>query len=302
MSNLQKLNAQFGIKDQLEFEQNEGGIVFINIDNQYAKARISTYAGQVLSYQPHGEAEDLLFLSDSAVYKYGKAIRGGAPICWPWFGNDRSGFGRPSHGFARNQPWTLLSTGTLDDGSTHIILSLTHTDGSLAIWPHEYQLIIDIIVGKTLTITLTSKNIGKKPFSMTQALHTYFKISEIEDVYVEGLDTVEYLDKVDGFSRQKQTGNVVISKDTDQIYQNAPDQVTLVDPGFDRHIVINSQGSKTTVIWNPWSTAITNIVDLENDSYRKFICIETANAFDDTIILAAGEEHSLTAIYGVNRV
>lgn len=299
MQNQAELNQQFGIKEQLQFNLEVEGFVMVDISNQYANARISTYAGQIVSFQPNNTKEDVLFLSDKVQYVDGKTIRGGTPICWPWFGDDTSGFGRPSHGFVRNQPWTVLASHAFADGRTSITLGITDTEGSRAVWPYTFRLELEVIVGKKLEVKLTTKNTDSREFNISQALHTYFNISDVDNISISGLDSKNYLDKLDDFNSKLQSSDVVISEETDRIYQNAPEYVILNDSGFDRAINITSSGSQTTVIWNPWSTAVTRIADLDDSSYRNFVCVETANAADDTVTIQAGSEHTITAIYEI---
>jgi len=299
MPSTEELNNEFGIDNQLCFEQVEGGLIMIDISNQYAKARISTSGGQILSYQPHSENNDMVFLSEKANYLPGKMIRGGVPVCWPWFGDDTSGYGRPSHGFARNQQWDVLGTRSNTDGSTTVTLCIKDTDGSQTIWPYKFKLLIEITVGKCLEVQLTTKNTGKKTFTISQALHTYFNVSDISKVVVNGLDGCEYLDKLDDFSSSTQAGDVVISQEIDRIYQNSPAQVTLKDSGFDRIISISAINSRTTVIWNPWTAAISKIDDLDDSSYPQFLCVETANAADDCITIPEGRERTIKVVYEI---
>lgn len=299
MQNLKELNQQFSIKNQLQFNQDVEGFVMVDVSNQFAKARLSTYAGQVISFLPKHTTEEVLFLSDKAIYQDGKAIRGGIPICWPWFGDDTSGFGRPSHGFVRNQPWSILASASLEDGRTSVTLGLTESNGSLAVWPYLFQLELEVIVGSELEIKLTTKNTGAQTFVISQALHTYFNISDVDNIAVSGLDNKIYLDKLDDFSSKLQSGDVLVTEETDRIYQQAPESVWLKDTGFDRTINIKSAGSNTTVIWNPWSTSVTKIADLDDSSFRHFVCVETANAADDTVTIPANSEHTITAIYEV---
>jgi len=299
IQNTVELNQQFGIKDQLQFNQEVEGFVMVDISNQFANARISTYAGQVISFQPRHTEEDVLFLSDKALYQDGKAIRGGAPICWPWFGDDTSGFGRPSHGFVRNQPWSILATQSLEDGRSSVTLGLTETDSSLAVWPYQFELELEVIVGTELEIKLTTKNTGRNAFVISQALHTYFNISDVSNIAISGLDSKNYLDKLEGFKEKPQRGDVTFTEETDRVYQQAPESVWLKDKGFNRTINIKSSGSNTTVIWNPWSTSVTKITDLDESKYRNFVCIETANAADDIVTIQAKNEHVISAIYEI---
>jgi glucose-6-phosphate 1-epimerase len=299
MTELDVLTTQFAIDGQLNFRVNEAGFIIIEINNQFAQATISTYGGQILSYKPHTAEHDLLFLSEQAVYKDGSAIRGGTPICWPWFGDDLSGLGRPSHGFARNQPWQVVETKALTDGSTSVTLMLSHSDESLAVWPHQFELFIEMVVGKKLTLHTSTRNTGNKTFNFTQALHTYFNVSDISDVTVTGLSSKYYLDKLDSFELKIQEGNIQVEGAVDRIYQSAPYMVHLLDPGYKRKIAISSSGGHTTVVWNPWAEEVKNIKDLSDNSYRDFVCIETVNAADDDVVLNPNEQHTLSAVYNI---
>jgi glucose-6-phosphate 1-epimerase len=301
MQNQTQLNQQFGIKDQLQFSLGDNGFVMIDISNQYAKARISTYAGQIVSYQPNSATEDLFFLSDKVQYQEGKAIRGGVPICWPWFGDDTSGFERPPHGFVRNQQWDVLSTETLEDGRTSVVLTTADTDMTRELWHYEFNLELQLLIGSNLEMKLKTKNTGKQFFTITQALHTYFKVSDVSNVLIKGLDGKPYIDKLDSFAVKQQADDIMVSQEIDRIYQKSPKQISLTDSGFNRTITISSYGSDTTIVWNPWSTSVSKIADLNLDSYRNFVCVETANVFTDSLtIIPAGREHVVTTVFSIS--
>jgi len=300
MQNQAELNQQFSIEDQLQFSQEVDGFIMVDISNQYAKARVSTYGGQIISFVANDTTEDLLFLSDKVVYEDGKAIRGGTPICWPWFGDDISGYGRPSHGFVRNQPWAVIASQSLSDGRTSITLGLSDSEGSRTVWPYNFKLELEVIVGQTLEVKLTTTNTGSREFTISQALHTYFNVSDVDNISVSGLDGKNYLDKLEGFKSKVQTGDVTLSEETDRVFQDSLEEVVMNDSGFSRTIKIASSGSKTTVIWNPWSTSVTKIADLNESSYRNFVCVETVNAADDMVTIASGKSHTITALYEIS--
>ncbi|MBE0440195.1 MAG: D-hexose-6-phosphate mutarotase [Gammaproteobacteria bacterium] len=299
MTDLNSLTKQFAIEGQLSFSETDNGFTMIEISNEFASAKISTYGGQIVSFKLHDQAQDLLYLSEQAVYKDGQAIRGGTPICWPWFGDDTSGLGLPSHGFARNQLWQVVETKELTDGSTSVTLLLSDTNASRSVWPYQFDLYVELVIGKKLRLNSTTRNNGNKPFSFTQALHTYFNISDIENVDVTGLSGKYYLDKLDEFKLKMQEGNIVIDKEVDRIYQAAPSMVHLIDSGFKRKVAISSSGGHTTVVWNPWADKVKQIKDLSENSYRKFICVETVNAVDDNVVLNPNEQHTLSAVYSI---
>ena len=200
---IEQLNTQFGIAGQLEFIAGNGGLPMIQVKTAKAKALISIHAGQVLSYQPAGEAEDVMFLSAKAYYQDGKAIKGGAPICWPWFGADPEGKGRPGHGFVRNRGWNVVSTEALTNGDIKVTVGLDDTPETQAIWPHAFNLRQEIVIGDSLNLSLITRNTGKEKFTITQAFHTYFKVGDINRAKVLGLAGCDYLDKAGGTTSRR---------------------------------------------------------------------------------------------------
>ena len=299
---IEQLNTQFGIAGQLEFIAGNGGLPMIQVKTVKAKALISIHAGQVLSYQPAGEAEDVMFLSAKAYYQGGKAIKGGAPICWPWFGADPEGKGRPGHGFVRNRGWNVVATEALANGDIKVTVGLDDTPETQAIWPHAFSLRQEIVIGGSLNLSLITRNTGKEKFTITQAFHTYFKVGDISRAKVLGLAGCDYLDKAGGGNTQKhQTGDVTIDAEVDRIYLNVGNTLTIDDAALNRRIQITSQGSKTAVVWNPWEKIAKDMADLEDHDYQRLLCVETTNAADDVREVAPGGECRLTADYRVVR-
>ncbi|WP_404789411.1 D-hexose-6-phosphate mutarotase [Altericista sp. CCNU0014] len=298
---IEQLNTQYGLADQLKFFEGKGGFPFIEICNKSAKALISVYSGQVLSFQPASEPEDLLFLSRQAYYQDGKAIKGGIPICWPWFGPDPEGLGRSSHGFVRNRLWTVVSTEAIADAETKVILGLSDTAETQSIWPQSFELAIEVTVGNTLTVELVTRNRGDRAFSISQALHTYFKVGDIRQVRVLGLEDGQYLDKVDGGTRKTQQGSIAIDREVDRIYMDVKGELTIDDAALNRQIQIAASGSKTAIVWNPWAEICAGMADLEDDDYRSFVCVETANAANEIVEIPARGEYRLRATYAVRQ-
>ena len=292
---LDTLNAEHGIPDQLSFVEGPGGLPCIAVRNAFATARISMYAGQVLAFRQHGATADLLFVSEQAYYQQGKAIRGGVPVCWPWFGADPQGLGRPAHGFVRNRMWTVWGTATTAAGETQITLGLVDTPETLAIWPHAFQLTLKITVGATLRLALSTRNTGEAPLSITQALHSYFAVGDITQTTVTGLDGCRYIDKAAGAGGavKQQVGAVGISAEVDRIYTGAPAELAVQDAALRRAIRIVSEGSHTAVVWNPWTAIAAGMADLKDDEYLRFVCVETANAADEVVTVPPGGEHCM---------
>lgn len=293
------LNARHGQPGQRWLQAGPGGLPFIHIHNAHAQAHISLYGGQVLSFQPHTQA-DWLFLSPQAVYQHGKAIRGGVPLCWPWFGPDPHGLGRPNHGFARTQRWTLLQSDDTPTGETHITLGLSDTPESRALWPHTFELTLEITVGSTLALALTTRNTGTAPFDITQALHSYFAVADLAQATVNGLEGCAYIDNATGArgALRQQAGAVRFEAEVDRIYTNIPPELALVDGAGQRTLRIASTGSRTAVVWNPGASVAARMADLPAGGERHFVCVETANAANEVVTVLPGGEHRLVARIG----
>ncbi|MBE9061098.1 D-hexose-6-phosphate mutarotase [cf. Phormidesmis sp. LEGE 11477] len=300
--NIEQLNQEFAIADQLSIIEGKGGFPVITIDNEQAKANISVYAAQVLSFRPTSADADLMFVSENAYYQTGKATKGGIPICWPWFGPDPAGQGRASHGFVRNRMWTLLSTETTATGETKVRLGVSADEETQKIWPHSFELVMEILVGQTLTVALITSNTGDRAFQITQAFHSYFTVGDINQVKVLGLEETTYLDKVDDGKEKKQSGAITFSSETDRIYTDVKPELTVEDSALNRRIRISATGSKTAIVWNPWKEISAKMGDLEEQDYSRFVCVETANAADDVVEVKPNSTYRLQAIYAIEAI
>jgi len=292
-----QLNNTHAIPGQLEFIKGKGDFPLARIDNGKARALISMYAGQVLSFQPADQVHDLLFVSDAAYYQQGKAIKGGIPVCWPWFGPDPEDRDRPAHGFVRNRPWTVRATETLADGDTRISLGLVDSTETRSIWPGKFDLSLQVTIGNRLRVELLTRNTGDQAFTITQALHSYFNVGAIGQVQILGLEETDYLDKAGDGSCNTQAGAVRFDKEVDRIYLDAQPGLIIDDGALGRRISITSTGSHTAVVWNPWAELSANMRDLRDDDYQRFVCVETANAATDCIEVRPGGEYCLGADY-----
>jgi len=294
---IQQLNQDFGIANQLEVIAGEGGFPMIKVTNRNARALISIYGAQVLSYLPAGQTEDLFFLSPQSFYKEGKAIRGGIPVCWPWFGPDPKGLQRPNHGFVRNDYWQVAKTEALTEGETKISLLFSDTIKKEKTWRKPFSLMLEITVGATLRLKLTTTNNSDKSFSITQAFHSYFRVGHIKHVKVFGLEGCEYFDKLDQGEQKTQDGIVTVTEEVDRIYVDVVNNLIIEDPVFKRRIHINCPNTSTAVVWNPWSKTSQKMQDLGNSDYKQFICVEAGNVALDLIQIEPGQHYSLAAEY-----
>jgi glucose-6-phosphate 1-epimerase len=296
-SDIKQLNADYGITNKAKFVEGKGGFPILEIKNEYAQATISLYGGQVLSFQPIHQTQDLMFLSSQAYYQAGKAIKGGTPICWPWFGPDPEALGRASHGFVRNRLWSMREIVSTQDGSTAVVMGLVDTPQTRKIWDYAFDLTLVVSVGSSLTMELITRNTGDKTFSITQALHTYFKVGDISQVQVLNLEDTSYLDKLDGGKNKTQTGAVSFDSECDRIYLDVPSQLIIDDTALSRKIKITTANSNTAIVWNPGATISASMADLDDLDYQKFVCVETANAANEIIEIAAGSDYNMTANY-----
>ena len=176
---------------------------------------------------------------------------------------------------------------------------MVDSDETRKIWPHTFKLSIEITVGDSLKVALVTHNSGDESIIISQALHTYFYVGDISKVQVLGLDGIDYIDKVDEFAEKTQSGPVTINGEVDRIYKGVTGELVIDDASLGRRIRIASRGCSTAVVWNPWSEIAASMGDLDDDDYKKMICVEAANAGPETVEIAAGSEYRLEAEYTI---
>ncbi len=284
------LNAAFGRADAIAFVTGPAGVPHARLTHAGSTASISLHGGHVLDYTPAGQSA-VLWTSRAAVFRVGRALRGGIPVCWPWFGPHPSDAALPAHGFARTSIWRV--TGSSVDDATRLQLELDETLASPPNWPHSYRLQLDISLADTLQLALKTINTGTAPLPISAALHSYFAVEAITQVTVEGLDATPYLDQLTNTTRM-QSGPVHIAGEVDRIYFDTVAPCTIVDAVGERQITIARGGSNSVVVWNPWIDKAQRLSDFDDDEYRSMLCIEAANAASDTIVIAPGADHTLT--------
>ena len=293
------LNAQFAIAGHVGFCAGENGLPKAQISNALATAEVYLHGAHITAFRPQGH-ENVLWMSPLAQFQPGKAIRGGVPVIWPWFGPHGTDSSKPQHGFARTAEWQVSATESLADGSTQLQLMLTDSDTTRALWPHAFELLLTITVGTELTIDLTGHNTGDQPFTAGGALHSYFAIGDVTQMVITGLEGREYIDQLDGRQIKPQTGDVHIRREVDRIYVNSDDTCVIHDALLRRQIQVRKSGSHTTVVWNPWQEKVKAMADFSDDGFQTMVCIEAANADEDVVWLAPGEEHTLSQIISVS--
>jgi glucose-6-phosphate 1-epimerase len=293
------LTHRFGGEAQTVFRELGGGVIVAEIDNSVATATISLYGGHVIRWQPKHQDEPVLWVSKLAQFKPGKAIRGGVPVCWPWFGSHPSDTKLPAHGYARISPWELTSVCNLENGATEIVLTLRDTEISRDHGLEAVHLSIRMTVGATLEVALTTVNNSDLPVVISEGLHTYFKVSDITNISVLGLDGSEYVDLLSNNMRLLQAGPIRFDGELGRIYMNNQATCIIDDPILRRRIFVGKSNSLSTAVWNPWALTSAKLDDLGTGGWRDMVCVESANALENHVTIAAGGSHTITASYSV---
>ncbi|NRP48231.1 MULTISPECIES: D-hexose-6-phosphate mutarotase [unclassified Marinobacterium] len=251
-------------------------------------AIISLSGGHILSYQSNGE--ERLWMSPKANLEAGKSIRGGIPVCWPWFGAHPSDESKPAHGFARTSIWTLVDAQDHEEFAS-VTLGLENSVAN-PLFPYDCSLAIKVTLTDKLSVELITTNLGNQPIEITQALHTYLPISDLDNARIAGLRGLEYADKLKDFARATEDRDSVDLKEpTDRVYFDDSNCLILNDKNQETRIY--KQNSGTTVVWNPGKETAKNMADIGAENYRGFLCIEAANAMEDKVRIEPGESFTL---------
>ncbi len=295
MTILSDLNDQHAIAQQLQFVTGAGGLPVACINNQHATATIALLGGQILTYRPHG-AQPVLWVSDKADYAIGKAIRGGVPIIFPWFGKHPKLAQLPSHGLVRSRLWQVVASNALADGATQLVLSIKDDHDTRALWPYTFRAEVTITVGEVVTVALEVVNTGVRPMRWSGALHSYFCVGNSAETVVDGLDGVTYQDKLRG-DEALQEGAVAFAGEIDRVYLTDAAESTLVDGAWQRTISVKHGGHDSVVVWNPGKTAVKH--DLTKLGYTQFVCVETGVgagvvSAETLPLLAPNQSHTVT--------
>ncbi|MDP9049648.1 MAG: D-hexose-6-phosphate mutarotase [Acidobacteriota bacterium] len=307
MAEAAELKSKFAIPGVLDFETTAAGLVVARVTTPAAEATIYLHGAHLTHWKPAGQAP-AIFLSERSEFATDKPIRGGVPVIFPWFGERSDGKTGPMHGFARISEWTLAFAAMAGD-DLHLTFTLAPNELSHLLGYDHFKLAYTITIGHALTLELTVLNdsgsggarhvtadlrANGSPLVFEEALHTYFAVANARMVSIDGLGGTTYLDKVDGMKRKVQpAGALKLEGRTDRPYVNTDATCVLHDPAGTRRIVIAKTGSRTTVVWNPWDELSAKMPDMGPDAWLHMTCVETANAGEDVVTLAAGATHSM---------
>ena len=295
MIDIDQLEDKFSIEGEVGFAELEEDLVFLTVSNKYADADICLYGAHVTSFRPANSSE-LLWMSPESNFEEGKPIRGGIPVCFPWFGPHKTDPQLPQHGFARLMYWDVISTFTLSSGETMVVLQLSSSPETKAYWPYDFKAQLTVVVGPTLKVTLHVTNISKEAFEYGCALHSYFALSSIENLCIEGLQNTAYYNQLTGENGRQEEEILQIHEPLTRHYLDTESPVIIEDTVFRKKVQVAKSGSKVTTVWNPGEETSMAIADLPDDGYETFVCVETVNAFTDMVSLLPGQSHETTTM------
>jgi D-hexose-6-phosphate mutarotase len=276
-----------------------GELSAIRLEGARSTLEVTPHGAHVVAWQPAG-ARPVLFTSAQSEWRPGRPIRGGVPLVFPWFGPKAGDSAAPAHGFARIREWSVLSATRDAGGACTVELRLNDDAATRAQWPHAFEARLLVRADDRLSLRVEVRNTGTLPFTFECALHTYFAVGDVRRARVHGLEGVEFLDKVDGMKRKRQPHEPIgFTGETDRVYLDTTSTCTIEDPVWQRRIVIEKSGSRTTVVWNPWIAKAKAMADFGDDEWPDMLCVETANANANAMTLAPGSTHALEAVISV---
>ncbi|MGD0651413.1 MAG: D-hexose-6-phosphate mutarotase [Verrucomicrobiia bacterium] len=284
------------LPDTVRIEVGRGGLRRVVVDTALSDAEIYLLGAHVTHFRPRGQGP-VLFMSGKSWFEPGKPIRGGVPICFPWFGPRQDGQPGPVHGFARLLEWELTSAETANDGAVEIGFRLVSNEATREQWDGDFEMDYRVRVGAALGLELRVRNTSSRPIRIEEALHTYLAVSDVRQVSIEGLAGTTYSDRV-GTPRTVTEGAapIRITAETDRIYMDTRSTCFVHDPGWQRRLVVEKTGSDTTVVWNPWIAKAKAMPDFGDDEWPAMLCIETCNVREHAVTLASGQSHAMGAV------
>ena len=292
-----ELDRRFGIPDIARVCEGDGGLARVDISSPLANGQMYVHGAQVTSWHPVG-SEEVLFLSTLSRWEEGQAIRGGIPICFPWFRAKADDPHAPAHGFVRTKPWQLYSIVENSIGVA-VTMFIESDEQTRPWWPAQFRLVHRVTFGAELKLELVCINTSKTPFHFEEALHTYNRVADIHNVRLQGLDGTSFLDNTDSNKEKTQLGDVSISSQTDAAFINTQNAVDLLDPKIGRRIRLQKAHSSTTVVWNPWEEGASRLRDLGEGEWKQFACVEASNIIGGAVTLLPGQEHTMSAVLSV---
>jgi len=269
------------------------GLPAVRVQSDAASGLVYLQGAHVASWQPRGAAP-VIYMSEQAVYAPGKALRGGVPLCFPWFGAHPEQKSYPAHGFARTRDFTYRGARLDASGRIELEFQLESDARTLALFPHAFRARLRVAFGATLGLEFEVTNTGSQTFDFEAALHSDLAVADVTRAAVLGLQGSTYADKVRDMATFTETAaELHFSGETDRVYESSA-ACTITDPAGQRSLVIEKSHSATTVVWNPWAEKAAQMSDLGAGAWPRLLCVESANVGKSKISLGAGASHTLS--------
>ena len=292
----EQLHHRFAIPGVAQILPDPAGKPKVRITTPKTTGEILLHGAQVTSWKPAG-ATEVIFVSRQAMYAEGKAIRGGIPICFPWFRAKTDDRQAPAHGLVRNKIWSLESV-QYNKGEVIVSMSTQSAEDTKRWWPGDFRASHRVTFDSDLKMEFTVTNTGTSSLRFEEALHTYHRVGDIHQARIRGLSGVTYLDNTQGNRANTQSGDVAITAQTDSAY-NSQGAFELLDPVLHRAIRVAKQNSNSTVVWNPWKEAARAMADFGDDEWQQMLCAEAGNILQNAVELAPGKSHTMSVTMSV---
>ncbi len=295
---MKKADSKFALELPGVERVQEHGLPALRVSNESASGLVYVQGAHVAAWQPAGQ-QPVIWMSENAVYAPGKALRGGVPICFPWFGAHAEQKEFPAHGFARTRTFEYRGARLDTAGRTELEFVLDSDDQTRAWFPYAFTARLHVAFGKTLGLEFSVTNRAPQPFDFEEALHSYFGVADVTQVSVRGLEGARYVDKVrEQAVFTEGTRELRFVAETDRVYESRA-TCTIEDRAGDRTIVIEKENSLATVVWNPWREKAAQMLDLGAAAWPGMLCVESANVGKARLTLAPGESHRLRVTLSV---
>ena len=299
MNNFPRL-VRTTLPSSVRVETGGGRLPRLAVRTPTAEADVYFQGAQVTAWRPASSRDPVLWLSGQSRFEPCQPIRGGVPLCFPWFSRHATDRSAPPHGFARTREWTLELARHGADGTVELDMELAG-DALSPQWPHRFRARLRIAVGATLRLDLDVTNDGASAFAFEEALHAYFDVGDVRRVTLSGLEGLAFQDKAggkpaagDGGMSAPDLAPLRFAGLTNRVYPGARGSCTIHDAARGRDIVIRKAGSGSTVVWNPWAERAREMDDFGDDEWTGMLCVEPANVGADAVTLGPGESHTMT--------
>ena len=287
-------HSRFERPGTAEVVAGNGGLPKVRITSAEATGEIYLHGAQVTSWKPTG-GEEVFFLSSRSRWEEGHAIRGGVPVCFPWFRGKRDDPAAPAHGFVRTKAWQIESIAQVG-GAVTVSMFTESDEHATKWWAAEFRLLLRATFGRELRLELAVTNTGRTSLRFEEALHAYYRVGNVELARARIPDALHYFEGTDLHHKRTQLGDIVVSSETDRLYLNTHDAIELEDPLLHRRICVMKENSRTTVVWNPWQQKAHSLSDLGPEEWRQMICIEPCNVSDFAVDLEPEQRHTMKSV------